>query len=274
MVSLENTRNAKGGFSFDTHTPIQTPINQDCIETITSTHTNDQVPLTVETEPRFKQIPTTFAIVLQIFTLGAFEGSLFLIPYFCGNQNENCKEFADFDIITFIHALLWILMFIFHRYYHYRHMQSRRNGYLDFYRNTRLRRSLPLYLISAGNMVLIILIKMVIKYCPVKCTSIDLKPIHFLQIFVSFENILILSILINYLVITVKFNTSKKMPDISTEIDRPAYLENQLKDVGYKDSTYLSNILENNADMIRYLQERNLKLTQKLYNKSDIANIN
>jgi hypothetical protein len=76
---------------------------------------------------------------------------------------------------------------------------------------------------------------------------------------------------------TLKFNKTKKSPDISKELDRPIFLPSQLKDIGYKDSTYISNILENQADMIRYLQEKNEKLSQKLYQLSDkpsAANIN
>lgn len=73
--------------------------------------------------------------------------------------------------------------------------------------------------------------------------------------------------------LTIKFNISKKSPDINKELDRPIFLPSQLKDIGYKDSSYLSNILENQADMIRYLQERNEKLSQKLYQLSEKSNI-
>ena len=75
----------------------------------------------------------------------------------------------------------------------------------------------------------------------------------------------------------MRFNLSKKLPDISKEMDRPVFLPSQLKDLGYKDSSYVNNVLENQADMIRYLQERNEKLTQKLFElteKSNAANIN
>lgn len=77
--------------------------------------------------------------------------------------------------------------------------------------------------------------------------------------------------------LTVKFNVSRKSPDINKEMDRPVFLPSQLKDLGYKDSSYVNNVLENQADMIRYLQERNQKLTQKLFElteKSNSANIN
>ena len=60
------------------------------------------------------------------------------------------------------------------------------------------------------------------------------------------------------------------MPDIESE--RPVFIPNQIKEIGFKDSNYISNILENQADMIRYLQERNEKLMQKVYQLTDKSN--
>ena len=47
----------------------------------------------------------------------------------------------------------------------------------------------------------------------------------------------------------------------------------QLNDIGYKDSSYIKNVLENQADMIRYLQERNKNLVRKLYNLKDVPSV-
>ena len=124
---------------------------------------------------------------------------MFLVPHFCGEKNENCSLFGSFDILTFIHAGTWILKFIFDRFYHFHHMKSRRDGYLEFYRNTRYIRAFPLIIISAGNSALVVLLKILNKYCPEKCTSANLEPINFLQMFVSLETALILPDLIYYL---------------------------------------------------------------------------
>ena len=76
-----------------------------------------------------------------------------------------------------------------------------------------------------------------------------------------------------FLVQTLKFNREKKTPDINNELQRPLFQSPDLKNIGFKDSSYLSNILENQADMIRYLQERNEKLSKKLYLKNDKTNV-
>ena len=79
-------------------------------------------------------------------------------------------------------------------------MKSRRNGYLEFYRVTRLIRSLPLIIISAGNSILLVLVRILLKYCPNnKCFSLSLTPENILQIFVSAEFLMIFPILIYYL---------------------------------------------------------------------------
>ena len=70
--------------------------------------------------------------------------------------------------------------------------------------------------------------------------------------------------------LTYKFNSECRAPDISKETDRSLFQPYQLNDIGYKDSTYLRNVLENQADMIRYLQERNKNLVRKLYNVKEL----
>lgn len=57
-----------------------------------------------------------------------------------------------------------------------------------------------------------------------------------------------------------------KAPDISTETDRPLFLQTEFNDIGFKDTSYIKNVLESQADMIQYLQQRNTNLVKKLYN--------
>ncbi|RNA32256.1 transmembrane protein -like [Brachionus plicatilis] len=274
MVSLENTRNPKGGFSFDQIVNS----NDDFAEQaqISFSNTNDNIPLSSELEPSFKQIKTTFLILAQIFLSVLFISSLFLVPFLCDKNSDLCPVFEPFDILLFVHAIFWIMFYVFDRVYHFHHMKSRRNGYLAFYRNTRLVRSLPLIVISAGNAIMVVLLRVFNKYCPESCTNSHLTALDFFQIFSSVEFGLIVLILVHYSILTLKFNKLRKMPDINQELERPFFSPSQIKDLGYKDKSYLSTILENQADMLRYLQEKNETLTQKLYqqNQKVLPNIN
>jgi len=237
-----------------------TPVHDDFIENESmaghgaDAH-NDLLPLTSDLEPKFKRIATTLAIILQMLTIIILEVGVFVIPYYCGDKNQNCSTIKDFDLIVYIHSGYWLIKLIFDRFYHFQHMKSRRHGYLEFYRITRLIRSLPLLIISGGNSILVVLVKVLQNYCPIECTADKLTPNNFLQIFVSIENIILLPILIYYLWQTITFNMAKKSPDINTELERPIFSPSDLKDIGFKDSNYVSNILEKQADMIRYLQK-------------------
>jgi hypothetical protein len=103
------------------------------------------------------------------------------------------------DLIIYIHSGFWLLKFAFDRFYQHQHMVSKRNGYLDFYRQTRLIRSLPLLVISFGSSVLLVLERVLILYCPAKCTTLNLTAENFLQGFVTLECLALLPILYYYL---------------------------------------------------------------------------
>lgn len=264
MVSLEE--NTKGGFTFES-----TVGNEDLIETVSNSNLiSDTLPLTSPAEPNFRKIDTIPAILFQIFSVVLFEAGVFLLPYFCTSKNV---DFNSFDLLIYIHAGFWLLKLLFDRYYHFRHMASKRCGYLEFYRKTRLIRSLPLIIVSAGNSILVVLVKVLTTHCPKQCTFLKFTPVNFLQAYVTLETIILLPILLFYLKQTYTFNNESKTPDINKEIDRPNFMPFQLNDIGYKDSSYIKNVLENQADMIRYLQERNKNLVRKLYNLKDVPSV-
>lgn len=269
MVSLEDSKNPRGGFTFET---INSRLD-DFDESITTSNPanmsqmNDTMPLTAVVEPNFRRIRTTAAIIFQIFLVILLEVGVFVLPIVC---DANSLDFNAYDLLLYIHAGFWLIKLSFDRFYQYQHMNSKRHGYLEFYRETRFVRSLPLFVLSAGNSALLVLVKALSTHCPVKCTSLNLTPVNFLQAFVTVECLVLLPILLYYLRLTYRFNSECRAPDISKETDRPLFQPYQLNDIGYKDSSYLRNVLENQADMIRYLQERNKNLVRKLYNVKEL----
>ncbi|CAF1620045.1 unnamed protein product, partial [Didymodactylos carnosus] len=94
-------------------------------------------------------------------------------------------------------------------FYHYQQDISRRNGYLEFYHKTRNLRRAPLFVISAGNAILVALIKLLEDYCNDEtCTPLKLKPWYFLQILSTIEVILTMIALIWYLGMLLKQQTT------------------------------------------------------------------
>lgn len=80
--------------------------------------------------------------------------------------------------------------------YHYYQELSRREGYLSFYRQTRNHRRIPLIIISIGNAILVILIKLLEDY---QSRIIPLQPWHCLAILTTVEVLIILIVLLRYL---------------------------------------------------------------------------
>ena len=57
--------------------------------------------------------------------------------------------------------------------------------------------------------MLVILFKLIDKYCPKKCTPVDLQPQNLLQIFISLECAVLLPLLIYYLGKSIYFSLVK-----------------------------------------------------------------
>lgn len=115
-----------------------------------------------------------------IFMLVVILLMLFLIGMIC------CffTEFQDFFLLNL------------YSIYHYYQDLSRRDGYLDFYRQTRNLRRTPLIIISTSNAILVIVIKLLEDYSD-KLGS--LQPWHCLAILTTIEVIICLTALIWYL---------------------------------------------------------------------------
>jgi hypothetical protein len=100
-------------------------------------------------------------------------------------------------------------------YHHYQDI-SRRDGYLEFYRQTRNLRRTPLFIISLGNAILVALIE-VLEYKIDKNLRFFCHPAYFLITLASVEVLIILISLIWSLVCTIKFNIQHARPDATQD---------------------------------------------------------
>ena len=155
------------------------------------------------------------------------------------------------------------------------HYISRTNGYLDFYRKTRNIRRMPLMVYSGGMSMLTILLVLLYDYCsPDGSTSsssqcpgdLPLTKANYLQFLVSLETIIVLPILIIYLVWTVQFNRKQASPDVHQDDMLNVFMHSHEHnaDVGFRDEDFLDDVLEKQADLIRYLKQHNSHLGRKL----------
>jgi len=254
MVSLgSNQRSPGGGYFF----------NADANQIFDETDEASLVSsiLVSEEEPKFRTIPLTGVILLEIFATIALFVSAFLIPYYI--EDDACF------ILSCTHAGFWGLLFITSGYRNYHHNHIQRCGYLDFYRNTQLLQKIPLLVSSLGNALLVVSLAIFQKYCSSdeKCDATgSLSCYNYIQIFFGSEGLVLLFCLIKYLVLVVKFNHSKAIPDVHQDESHVTYGHSYAptNEYGFRDEDYMEEVLEKQADMIRYLKQHSNNLGRKI----------
>ncbi|XP_067032185.1 transmembrane protein 192-like [Acropora muricata] len=216
-------------------------------------------------ENRFQPIHTAWIALLQLILFVAFETLQFVLA----NENLiNRKSLslggpdAPFRLFVVLHVALWVLVFISDRILQCQHHKSQKNGYLQFFRETKELRRLPHAILSLGNAVLL-----VVAVFSDKFPQSDLGLQNILQIVFSIEFVICVPGIMWYLVKVVKFNRRRPLPDVQNEDfvsqnygDAPG----SLSITGYRDNDYLDEVLEKQADMIRYLQQHNANLGKRL----------
>ncbi|CAG5125396.1 unnamed protein product [Candidula unifasciata] len=263
MVSLSNDRLHSGGyFGFsDDHAANS---DDDLIV--------DHIELVSGPEITHRPMNISWAIILTDIIYVGLVISAYLIPVQCDDTDGACGE-DPLSLTMYIHGGMWFILFAVDRYLQHKHDQSRLYGYLDFYRQTRNLRRMPLFINSCANALLVIVMRVLDSHCDSKGNCKFLNKTHYIQILISFECMLALVILLVYLVHVMKFNFKKALPDITLTGLTASYESLYLSsDVGLRNASgYCYEVMEKQADMIRYLQQhtemlarRNLTLTDEV----------
>lgn len=86
------------------------------------------------------------------------------LPWLCTCENNKCGT-SPATIMMYVQGALWVVCLLFDRYYRHKHNQNRMYGYLEFYRQTRQWRRIPL-LVTSGGISRVILSIYLIEYHP------------------------------------------------------------------------------------------------------------
>ncbi|XP_050415156.2 transmembrane protein 192 [Patella vulgata] len=256
MVSLGNdSTNARhsGGYFF----------NDDSVQNSDDDLLVDHLTLTNDTDPPFRKINIIWSIIAVKILFIVLILASFLVPVLC--DKGKCGT-DPFSIVVYTHGGMWCVLLVFDRYFRHKHHVSRLQGYLEFYRKTRYIRRWPFTLNSGANALAVVVVRVVDKYCSKEkpCTVLDRD--NYIQIVIAVEVILVLPVLILYLVRTVKFNRQKAYPDVSQDEMLTSFIQSQsmASDVGFKDENFVDQVLEKQADMIRYLKQHNTQLGKRI----------
>lgn len=266
MVSLANDSSRHtGGYFFNDDTSIQNKDSEDLL--------SDSPALSAELDPPFRKINIVWAIVVEILLFISLVVSTFVLPHVSALNHNNTDTLtlhlhdkskqgdSGIDAISvacYIHGGLWFVLFGFDRYLRYKHYNHRMCGYLEFYRRTRHLRKIPFIANSGGNAGLLIVLKILQ----------DLKGDHtelYLEIIIAVEAVISLPVLLLYLVKTLKFNRSHISPDVAQEEMMSSFMQNSgNSEIGFRDENYSDQVLEKQADMIRYLKQHNTQLGKRI----------
>lgn len=255
MVSLSGTR---GQFHDNENSQENEPLLQDVdsgaiLSSEESSHDH------------FQPIPVAWAIVAQLFLLIIFEVLAFVLPVV-----KTGSAASTLSILVYCHVILWLLLFGLDRYLERQHRKFRRKGYLEFYhKTTYLRKAAPL-IFAIGNTILLVVIMLIQEYCVTTSSECPreakLKRYNYVQIIGTIEVVIAAPLLLLYLAKTMKFNRRQASPDVEQDDLTASYMQGQVPctDIGFRDVDRLDEVLEKQADLIRYLKQHNANLGKKI----------
>ncbi|XP_048748250.1 transmembrane protein 192-like [Ostrea edulis] len=249
MVSLGSDSRQTGGYFFHDHGSVQDSDRDELLSEAPS--------LSDTIDPPYRKIHTTWTAGLEIVVIVVAEVCMFVVPLQGICNKSVC---ANLSFVCYTHGGLWFLMLLFDFIYQIQHSRNRKLGYLEFYRKTRNIRRMPLLINSGANALLVIVV----------CLRLDSVTSNTdqrlaLQIGISLEMVAILVFLIWYLVLSITFNNRQAGPDVVREDLMNSFMQTSVSsEIGYKDDSYSDQVLERQADMIRYLKQHNAQLGKRL----------
>jgi hypothetical protein len=202
------------------------------------------------------------ALLLVLYTSALVGMSLY------GLKNpEHLPPYRLVAYFAMIHVAVWAVVGVFDRIVQWRHQALRRKGYLKFYRNMRNVRRVPFIAVSIANSAVLLMVSLLYFYHVHEHTSFhgSFYPVYFLYIVVGLELLFVLPCLIYYIVRATMFNMARQPPDvISDTFTGSESPTSSVTAVGFRDGEDLDELLERQADMIRYLQQHNANLGRRI----------
>ncbi|XP_071841483.1 transmembrane protein 192-like [Apostichopus japonicus] len=264
MVSLGTDGERQGAYFFDQEVnPGETHDDEEVLLV-------SDVHLVSSGESNSKPIRTVFVAVLQMILIFLFLLIIILFPYvfekFLHPDDKPEKQLRyGLAVIVYSQITVFVCLALMERYLHMRHRESLRQGYLEFYRDTQRMKRIPAYTFAAGNAIFLLSLMV----------TLDLNwgsgqswsgprglPVYFCQAVGLLECIVASVGSMKYAVKVFKFNKRREQPDVEQEEAVAAAMQPSIHipDVGFRDTNYVDNLLEKQADLIHYLKQHTVYL--------------
>merc|ERR1712179_92971 len=153
------------------------------------------------------------------------------------------------------------------QFLHHGHHKSRLQGYLEFYVRTKNIRRAPFYILSVGNAVLMIVVMILHDLCDSNnsCTHTFTK-VDYLRGLVTLESLVVICLVVSYILILTDHHNKQLPPDVMREDLTSSIMQNASQEdvIGCLEPDQMMEVLERQAEMIRYLHEHTENLGRKI----------
>jgi len=220
---------------------------------------------------RFHKVPTLPAAVVQIVLCIAQIVLVFLLPSLYDHRHNNGEghSFGSFSLLIYTHSAHWAAFLIIDQYLHHHHHKSRLQGYLEFYVRTKNIRRAPFYILSVGNAVLMIVVMILHDLCEDEhMCSHTFSKVDYLRGLITLESLVVICLVVSYIYILSDHNNKALPPDVLREDLTSAFMQpsgHQQGDIiGCLENDQIAEVMERQAEMIRYLHEHTENLCRKI----------
>ncbi|KAJ9576845.1 hypothetical protein L9F63_006619 [Diploptera punctata] len=217
---------------------------------------------------KFHPLETIFAVSSLLISSASVLLVAVVLAIAWPDELDKC---GPFFIILYIHAAFWCFTLIVDNHIKNKHHHLRINGYLEFYRQVRDHSRIPFYVVSFWNAVLLILSTVyhqIYEDFKQQCMAMGFnKPVYPLCVVIGSETIILICVIGMYIRKVLEFNRSRPPPDVLREEWMISFIQDSYSggEIGYRDpGDHIHDLLEKQADLIRYLVDRNSKLSEKI----------
>ncbi|XP_058801909.1 transmembrane protein 192 isoform X2 [Phymastichus coffea] len=227
-----------------------------------------QPVLVSQEQESFKKLDTIPMVSVPLFCGVALEITGIIFVSIWPEETKKCETYF---ILLYLHCAYWLIIMIVDHLVKSRHHNLRICGYLDFYQSTNQHIRTPLFISSLWNTFYLLLSVILHQshqsnyedYCKL---SQWFTPLNYIVLLTTFELIIIVPVYINYIKRVRRFNRSKPPPDVTREEWLMSFTQNSYTgEVGYHQrGLNLAELLEKQADLIRYLRDHNVKLSHRM----------
>ncbi|XP_052867866.1 transmembrane protein 192-like [Anopheles cruzii] len=251
MVSLlRNFTSSSGGRFFDDSSRMDDS-RQQMHEPILAAEENDE----------FRPLRTVqpFSFHLLVSSIISLTGIVLAATW------EDSRRCEAYFIMLYLRAAFWIVSYLVDNWVKQHHEKLRLAGYHDFHRATEQHRTVPLQIVSLWNTFLLAIQTLIQHYYGdafgEKCIVVGLlSPIVYIAAFSSLETMVLCVVNGSYIAKVRRFNRTASPPDALQ--DNRGFSGGSLGLTQRGLST--AELLEKQADLIKYLKDHNLKLNQKI----------